>query len=216
MEQRTLRRTDASEALEARLASYLRSVWPGTLSDEARANLLALFRRVAGLADARVPAAPHPDIPAAWIERSQSGELLGVGGLSRAATPHQLYLGRRTLYAWCAFDCMFLPELLGTALEVRSPCAAGGGEISLRVSAQGLERVSPKDAVVSFVTPEAAAVEHALRQVFCRHVRFYNSAASASAALPPGARVLTPRLAHRLGAIRNRIVFGDTLSTPDS
>ncbi|MDX1529382.1 MAG: hypothetical protein R3337_12195, partial [Gammaproteobacteria bacterium] len=68
MEQRAPRRTDTPEALEARLAGYLRSVWPATLSDEARANLLALYRGIAGLADARLPAAPHPDIPAAWIE----------------------------------------------------------------------------------------------------------------------------------------------------
>ncbi len=212
MEQRARRRTDTPEALESRLATYLRSVWPGTLSDDARSNLLALYRGIAGVAGARLPSAPHPDIPEAWIERSRSGELVGVGGLSRATTPHELTLGRRTLYAWCAFDCMFLPELLGAPLEIRSPCAAGGGEISLRVSAQGVERVSPEEAVISFVTPEAAAVEQALRQVFCRHVRFFNRAESASAGLPPGATVLTPRLAHRLGAIRNRIVFGDTLS----
>ncbi len=215
MEQRAPRRTDTSEALESRLAGYLRSVWPGTLSDEARANLLALYRSIAGLTGGRLPAVPHPEIPEAWIERCRSGELVGVGGLSRATTPHELGLGRRTLYAWCAFDCMFLPELLGAPLEIRSPCAASGREISLRVSAHGVERAFPEDTVISFVTPEAAAVEHALRQVFCRQVRFFNSAAAASADLPPGATVLTPRLAHRLGAIRNRIVFGDTLSAPD-
>lgn len=211
MEQRAPKRTDDSEADESRLAGYLRSVWPGTLSDEARSNLLALYRGIAGVADARLPAAPHPDIPPAWIERTRSGELVGVGGLSRAPTPHELILGGRTLYAWCAFDCMFLPELLDAPLEVRSSCGASGGEISLRVSATRVERVSPEHTVISFVTPEATAVEQGLRQVFCRHVRFFNGAEAASAGLPPGTMVLTLGLAHRLGAIRNRIVFGDTL-----
>lgn len=201
----------APVADEERLGHYLRSVWPSNLSLKARSNLLALYRGIAGADNARSLPDPHPDIPEAWLERDPSGELLGVGGLSRAPTPHAISLGRRTRFAWCAFDCMFLPGVLEIPLEVRSTCPVSGAEISVRVSAETVDFVSPSDAVISFVTPDAAAVQRELRRVFCRQVRFFVSAQAAASKLSDRVTLLTPRLAHRLGAIRNRTVFGDTL-----
>lgn len=205
--------TRPSPAGEDRLARYLESVWPSSLSRAARLNLLALYRGIAAGADGGLPA-PHPELPAAWLERDARGRLAGVAGLSRAPTRHVIGTSRLILYAWCAFDCMFLPAVLGRRLDVESRCPASGRKIELSVSASGVERVSPPGAVISFVTPDAAAVEQRLRTVFCCHVRFVDSEASALAQLPPGATLVTPEMARRLGAIRNRTVFGDTL--PDS
>lgn len=210
----TPRQMEATVAVEEQLSHYLRSVWPSSLSLKARSNLLTLYRGIAGLDnDCSLPA-PHAAIPETWLERNANGELLGVGGLSRAPTPHAISFGGRTLYAWCAFDCMFLPGVLEVPLEVRSTCPVSGVEISLRISAEKVECVSPRDTVISFVTPDAAAVQRELRRVFCRHVRFLVSARAAASKLSDGITLLTPRRAHRLGAIRNRTVFGDTLG-PD-
>lgn len=211
MEPQTPRRADTQAADETRLGSYLRAVWPANLSREARLNLLALYRGIAGENGGPL-AVPHAEIPKVWLEHGPGNELVGVAGLSRARTPHELKLGRRTLYAWCAFDCMFLPEVLGAALVVRSTCPASGEEIALRVSARAVEHVTPEDTVISFVTPDAADVAQDLRRVFCRKVRFFTSARAAGVSHSEGATLLTPRLAHRLGAIRNRTVFGDTLA----
>lgn len=198
---------------EAWLSHYLHSVWPSTLSAEARSNLLALYRGLAEPNEGRPLMFPHREIPSAWLERNADGELVGVGGLSRVPTPHALELGRRTLYAWCAFDCMFLPEILGATLKIRSACPASGKEIKLRVSAETVEDASPRSMVMSFVTPDADAVEAGLRQVFCRHVRFFESAQAAASNLSESVVLLNPGVAHRLGAIRNRIVFGGTLAS---
>lgn len=204
---------EAPSADEEQLGHYLRSVWPSGLSLEARANLLALYRGIAGASGARSLPTPHPEIPEAWLERNAKNEILGVGGLSRWPTPHEIGSGRRTLYAWCAFDCMFLPGVLGIPLEIRSACPVSGAEIFLRVSTETVERVSPPNTVISFVTPDAAVAQRDLRRVFCRHVRFYQSAGAAASKQSAGITLLTPRLAHRLGAIRNRTVFGDILGS---
>ncbi len=211
MEPHILRRADTQAPNETELGGYLRAVWPANLSREARRNLLALYRGIAGENGGPL-AVPDAEIPRVWLEHDPSGELVGVAGLSRARTPHELKFGQRTLYAWCAFDCMFLPELLGAPLVVRSTCPASGEEITLRVSARAVEHVTPKDTVISFVTPDAADVAQNLRPAFCRKVRFFTIARAAGASHSEGGALLTPRLAHRLGAIRNRTVFGDTLA----
>ncbi len=204
----------AAATVESRLSDYLRSVWPSNLSQAARSNLRTLYRGIAGEADASALPSPHTEIPKAWLERDQSGRLIGVGGLSRAPTAHAITFVGRTLYAWCAFDCLFLPAVLDATLEVTSTCPQSGRKIALRVSAEAVEHVSPAGAVISFVTPQAAAVERGLRQVFCRHVRYFQDAEAAKAMLNEEVLILTPAMAHRLGGVRNQIVFGQVLGDP--
>jgi alkylmercury lyase len=52
----------------------------------------------------------------------EQGHVIGFLGLSIRPMPHRLTVTGRTLYAWCAFDTLFLPELLGAAAEVESRC----------------------------------------------------------------------------------------------
>ena len=87
---------------------------------------------VAGAADvpAIAVAAAIADLPAAWFETDDDGCLVGFGGLSQIPTRHRLHLGARTLYAWCAFDCLFLPGLLGRPCGpawVPAPCPCLSG-----------------------------------------------------------------------------------------
>ena len=49
--------------------------------------------------------------------------IIGYWGLSIAAaytSPHQLTIDGQKLSAWCAWDTLFLPQLLGTPAEVES------------------------------------------------------------------------------------------------
>ena len=62
------------------------------------------------------------DLPPAWFETLDDERLVGFGGLTQNPTRHRLDLGSRSLYAWCAFDCLFLPALLGRPLAVQSIC----------------------------------------------------------------------------------------------
>jgi alkylmercury lyase len=62
--------------------------------------------------------------------------IVGYWGLSMAAafkSPHQLTFGGQKLSAWCAWDTLFLPELLGKPAEVESR-SPGGGAVKLIVT----------------------------------------------------------------------------------
>src|SRR5258708_24453920 len=50
--------------------------------------------------------------------------VVGFWGLTIAPMPHRMRVDGRELYAWCAWDTLFLPALLGTSVEVESPCPA--------------------------------------------------------------------------------------------
>ena len=45
------------------------------------------------------------------MEYDEAGRVVGFGGLTLKPTGHRFQLGDRTLYTWCAFDTLFLPEV---------------------------------------------------------------------------------------------------------
>ncbi len=153
-------------------------------------------------------------LPASWTETGTEGRITGFGGLGLNPTPHRVMAGGRTLYAWCAFDSLFLAGLLGRTIDVESPCLAGGDAIRLSVSPRRVEHVRPEAAVMSFVTPDAAARRADLRRVFCGRVHFFASGEAASPWLSDNADgvVVSLEEAHALGRRRNAALFADALA----
>lgn len=152
-------------------------------------------------------------LPPSWIERDGAGRIAGFCGLGLTETRHRLAAGRHTLFAWCAFDCLFLPELLGHELQVASRCPATGTEVALAVAPQGVTEASPEGTVMSFVTPGIGERRHDLRQVFCRHINFFASdeAAAAWRRDEPETLVLSLDDAHALGRRRNAAALAGVL-----
>ena len=64
------------------------------------------------------------DWPGVYYDSEQ--RVIGFWGLTIAPMPHRLRVNRRELYAWCAWDTLFLPALLDATLEVESTCRASG------------------------------------------------------------------------------------------
>jgi alkylmercury lyase len=120
-------------------------------------------------------------------EMDEDGLLVGMG-LTIRETPHRFEIGGRTLYTWCALDTLMFPAVVGRAL-VESPCQATGTPVRVEVSAAGVERVEPAEAVVSLVRPRAG---ESIRSSFCNDVHFFRSAPAAVPWLGrhPGAIVL--------------------------
>ncbi len=105
----------------------------------------------------------------------ESDHIIGFLGLTIKETRHRLQVNGITVYTWCAWDTLFLPQLLNATATVTSTCAATGEEIRLTVSPSRIEAVDPHDIVVSFLTPD----EHELREniitSFCPFVYFFRS-----------------------------------------
>ena len=58
--------------------------------------------------------------------------------------PHELHLDERTVYAWCAWDTLFLPEILGTRAKISSQCPETNSKVELVIGKDGIEEINPK------------------------------------------------------------------------
>lgn len=144
----------------------------------------------------------------AWpnVDLDDDGRVVAFAGLSLRPTAHRLVIGDRTLFTWCAWDTLFLPELLGQDARVQSACPATGRPVRLALSPQQVVDVQPATAVVSIVVPQSVGD---IRSTFCCNVAFYSSreAAAAWMAGRPDATRLTVRQAHELGRRTNERFF---------
>ena len=62
---------------------------------------------------------------------SQGDDLTGILGLSVITAPHQLYIGEKQLFAWCALDAVAIPAALHTDATVNSRLVDKGREVTL-------------------------------------------------------------------------------------
>jgi alkylmercury lyase len=152
-------------------------------------------------------------IPASNFLYDSGGLIVGFRGLGQVPTRHHLGFAGKRLFAWCAFDCLFLAALLGGALEVASACPASGAEIRLTVTPEGVAAAGPEATVLSFVTPAPADLRADLRQVFCAKVHFFAGpdAAEAWRTNHPEASILTLDQGFELARLRNAAGFGAVL-----
>ena len=114
----------------------------------------------------------------------EEGNVLGFGGLAAAPMPHKLHLDERTLWTWCAWDSLFIPEILGEQAQVESRDPHTGSTIRLTVTPEGVRSQEPETTVVSFVALNAELFNSSADNVmgsFCHFVFFFESRESGEA-----------------------------------
>lgn len=129
------------------------------------------------------------------IEVDENGDLIGAGGLSLSPTSHRLILNDKTLYAWCAFDAMFLPGFLGQRLEIESIDPINGDPIYLTITPDGPESYSPDSTMLSIAIPgvSCSIEQQGPGSEVCGQMHFFSSPDSAQIWLNrhPGSVMLT-------------------------
>jgi len=144
--------------------------------------------------------------------------IVGYWGLSIAAAytgPHQLMIDGRKLSAWCAWDTLFLPLLLGKPVEVESRSPGLAGTVKLIVTPTGVDHVEPEDAHVSFLMPDAGDAQKDIVSTFCHFVHFFSSRPSgeAWAAQHPGTFILSVAEAHAIARRKNQAQYGEAMAS---
>ena len=139
-------------------------------------------------------------------------QVVGYWGLAipaAYASPHRFTINGRTLSAWCAWDTLFLPQLLGQTAEVDSTGPNASDRIRLTVTPERVERVEPVDAHMSFLLPDAAEVQKDVLTTFCHFVHFFPSRQSAESwcAQHPGTFILSIDDAHTLARRKNGVQY---------
>lgn len=208
------------------LAEALISVFP-ELDDVKRRVALATYRRIALgrpvplreiAAEAGIAEAEVRRILEEWIGvfNDPEGQVVGFWGLAIPKMKHRFEVDGVRLHAWCAWDTLFLPELLGKTARVESACETSGQPVRLTVSPAAVERVEPSSPMVSFLAPEASRFQQDVIKNFCHYVHFFRSRQDGEAWVGknPGTFLLTLEEASELARRKNRLQFGALLEGP--
>ena len=147
----------------------------------------------------------------------EQGRISGFGGLATAPMHHKLKVDGRELWTWCAWDSLFIPEILGTTALVESQDPSTGEVVRLTVTERGVESVQPEGTVVSFLLPNADDFKTSASNVmanFCHFVFFFASRKSGEewAADHAGTFLYSLDEASELARRLNAKVFGHALA----
>jgi len=85
------------------------------------------------------------------------GNLVG-GVLSLIPTPHRISIDGTQLYAWCAYDAIYAPGVLGKPVRIVSQDSVTGETIRLSITPAGVSKVQPEDTVVTVVSTDTDLV----------------------------------------------------------
>ncbi len=150
------------------------------------------------------------------IYRDDNGLIVGFGGLAVVPMNHRFRVNGRTLYTWCAWDALFLVDVLNVRAKIESTCPQTGTAIQLTASRAGMERIEPRETVISFLLPDAPLFEQSTAQTitsFCHYIHFLASpqAAEEWTAKHEGTFALSVDDGFRLGRMNNDARFGAAL-----
>jgi alkylmercury lyase len=117
----------------------------------------------------------------AQVHPDGEARVVGFGGLTVTPMHHRLEVDGRSLWTWCAWDTLFIPEILGSPARIGSPDPETGEVVRLVVTPREIESAEPPSAVVSFLLPGARDFDTTaanLMAKFCHFVFFFASRAS--------------------------------------
>lgn len=151
-----------------------------------------------------------------FVHAGKADQIQGFWGLSVARTHHQIAVKGRILWTWCAYDTLFMPELLGETAAIESRDPETNQMIGLTVSPTSIETADPTGIVVSMVPPQAWDVTSAARVMAsaCHFIFFFASRASAERwqAKHPEMVLLSLDEAFALGKRQNAHLLGSELA----
>jgi alkylmercury lyase len=108
-----------------------------------------------------------------YVEYSASGEILAYRGVTLNQTKHLLLHNNAKIYTWCAFDTLFLAELLIGPVSISSSCPTCHKTITCEVTNGVLTTLNRTETVMSFIIPSKEDYFENLRSAFCCKVHFF-------------------------------------------
>ncbi|GEM_PF-2081585 len=189
------------------------------LAEAGVATVVAIASR-AGLGPAEVDAVLAP-----WkaVFRDEGGDVVGFLGLTAAEMPNRISFGGPERSAWCSWDTLFLPAVVGRSAHVRAKDPVSGAVIELDVDVDASVRnLSHEGLVLSFREPPPEGLTDEVQKAFCHYVHFFESEASAQRWVEqhPGTFVMSlaegVELARRTNSMRYPTTLGRGLRSSES
>ena len=214
--------------LSPKVAAFLELAADNTYSPDEERIALATYRELAEAGVATVAAIAErsgldagrvEDALAGWraVFRADNGDVVGFLGLTGAEMPNRVRFGEAERSAWCAWDTLFLPAVVGRPAHVRSVDPVTGTTIELDVAEDATtSNLSHPGAVLSFREPPPEGLTDDVQKAFCHYVHFFESERTAASwvAEHPGTFVMSleegAELARRANALRYPTTVGST------
>jgi alkylmercury lyase len=117
-------------------------------------------------------------VAAGRVEIDLQGRLVG-GVLSLNPTAHRISIDGNHLYAWCAYDAIYTPGVVGKTTLIESTDPVTGELIQVTLTPEGVEDIRPQSAVVSIVGAEADT-RGGPKSSRCSQMLFFGSRQSAN------------------------------------
>jgi alkylmercury lyase len=179
----------------------------------------AQLGRALGLSVAESRALLERDSIKCFIYSDDQGRVLGFGGLAAAPMHHRFEVDGRDLSTWCAWDSLFIPEILGCSARVTSRDLESGQLVRLVVTPERIESVEPDETVISFIRPDADVFGTSAANVmakFCHFIFFFTSPSSGARWVEknPGTFLYSLDDAFALAKRLNDHNFGSVLTRP--
>jgi alkylmercury lyase len=114
-----------------------------------------------------------------WVaERNDSGDIVGIAGLSQNQWSHGFRVNGHDLTTWCALDTLYLPLLLRGEALITSKDPGNEAAITIETDEEGVVR-APDGAVISIVVPKTdqKGLESAeqIWSAFCSYSHYFTS-----------------------------------------
>lgn len=145
------------------------------------------------------------------IDYNDTGSITGCWGLSLSETKHRFEVDGHSLYTWCAWDALFIPEIINKTAMVTSACPVTGSPIMLTISPDSVVSANPAGTIVSFIKPEEAGMQQSIVKSFCHYVNFFSSKRVGDhwVSENPGTSLLTMNEAFALARRKNELQYGN-------
>jgi hypothetical protein len=113
------------------------------------------------------------------VFRDDQGRVVGFWGLAIPEMAHRFHAeGGKPMHAWCALDPFLIVPVIRRPARVESTDPLTGEPITMTVTPEGVEDLSPASAVVSFLVPDKP-FDHDVIETFCNYVLSFTSRESA-------------------------------------
>jgi alkylmercury lyase len=145
------------------------------------------------------------------VHYDDEDRIIAYWGLALPQSEHRFKIDGVTLYAWCAWDTLFIPELLGRTARVESSCRETKRKVRMTVAPQSMIEFDPPGTVMSLLTPEAAKVRENVICNFCQYVHFFASATAGEKWVSehPGTFLISIEEAYALGKCNNSAQYDE-------
>jgi alkylmercury lyase len=90
------------------------------------------------------------------VEMDDEGSVIGAV-LSSVPTNHRIQLNGNDFYAWCSYDAIYIPGVLGQVGRVESRDPVSGETISMTIAPDGVTDICPQGVLVSVVDADVNA-----------------------------------------------------------